>query len=130
VALDQWVRGQIGKVPTEKRRVITSHDAFGYFGRAYGVEFLAVRGLNAEQEPSAREIAALIGLVRKQRIRALFFENLRNPTLIEQIARDSGGIVGQKLYPDALSTPDGPAPTYEALIRHNVTVLVEGMLQN
>jgi zinc/manganese transport system substrate-binding protein len=130
VTLDQWVRRQIGRVPAEKRRVITSHDAFGYFARAYGVEFLSVRGLNAEQEPSARDVAALIGLVRKQRIRALFFENLGNPTQIEQIARDSGGIIGQELYPDALSMPNGPAPTYEALMRHNVTALVDGMLQN
>ncbi len=129
-ALDVWVRQQIGQVPRNKRRVITNHDAFGYFGRAYDVEFLAVRGMNPEHEPSAREIAALITLVRKQKIKALFFENLGSPALVEQIARDSGGMVGQELYPDALSSPAGPAASYEALMRHNVSALVAGMREN
>jgi zinc/manganese transport system substrate-binding protein len=129
-ALDAWVRAEIARVPPDKRRVITGHDAFGYFAHAYGVEFLAVRGMNAEQEPSARDVAALITLVRKQKTRALFFENLGSPVLIEQIARDSGGVVGPALYPDALSPPSGPAATYEAMMRHNVSALVAGMLQN
>jgi zinc/manganese transport system substrate-binding protein len=128
--LDAWVRQQIGRVPRDKRRVITNHDAFGYFGRAYDVEFLAVRGINPEHEPSAREMAALITLIRKQKIRALFFENLGSPALVEQIARDSGGVVGRELYPDALSPPAGPASSYEALMRHNVSALVAGMREN
>lgn len=129
-ALDAWVRQQIGQVPRDKRRVITNHDAFGYFGRAYDVEFLAVRGLNPDHEPSAREMAALITLIRAQKTRALFFENLGSPALVEQIARDSGGVIGRELYPDALSPPDGPASTYEALMRHNVSALVAGMREN
>lgn len=128
--LDAWVREQIARVPRDKRRVITGHDAFGYFAKAYGVEFLGVRGVNPEHEPSAQEIAALITLVRKQRIKALFFENLGSPALIEQIARDSGGVVGRELYPDALSSSAGPASSYEALMRHNVSALVAGMLGN
>lgn len=128
LALDRWVREQIGQVPPDKRRVITDHDAFGYFAHAYGVEFLAARGLDAGREPSAKEIGVLINLIRSHRVKVLFFENLRSPALIETIARDSGGIVGQELYSDALSSTDGPASSYEALMRHNVSALVAGMM--
>jgi len=129
-ALDSWIRYQIAQVPSDKRRVIVSHDAFGYFARAYGVEFLAVRGINPERDPAARDIADLIALARRERIKALFVENLGNAAFIRQIARDSEGYVGEKLFSDSLSTPDGPVPTYEALMRHNVSTLVAGMLRN
>jgi zinc/manganese transport system substrate-binding protein len=130
VALDDWIRASIAAVPADKRRVITDHDAFAYFGRAYGVEFLPLRGRIPESEPPARRIAALIAQLRQHKVRALFFENMGNPALIEQIARDSGAVVGAELYSDALSQPDGPAATYEAMMRHNVTALVDGMQRN
>jgi zinc/manganese transport system substrate-binding protein len=129
-ALDAWIRASIAAVPADKRRVITDHDAFAYFGRAYGVEFLPLRGRIPESEPPARRIAELIAQLRQHKVRALFFENMGNPALIEQIARDSGAVVGAKLYSDALSEPDGPAPTYEAMMRHNVTALLAGMQRN
>jgi zinc/manganese transport system substrate-binding protein len=94
------------------------------------VEFFAPRGFTTESEPSARDVAALIRLVREQKIKALFVENMSNPGLIDQIARESGAVVGPRLYSDALSGPGGPAPTYEAMMRHNVTALVAGMLKN
>jgi zinc/manganese transport system substrate-binding protein len=128
--LDQWIKAEIGKVPAAQRKVITGHDAFGYFAKAYGVQFNAPRGYSTESQPSAKDVAALIRQVREQKIKALFVENMTNPGLVEQIARESGAVVGPTLYSDALSGPDGPAPTYEAMMRHNVEALVAGMLKN
>jgi len=130
VDLDTWVKAEIARVPADKRRAITGHDSFRYFSSAYGVKFQSPRGYNTSSEPSARDVAALIREVREQRIKALFVENMTNPGLIDQIARESGAVVGPRLYTDALSGPDGPAPTYEKMMRHNVTALVAGMLKN
>jgi zinc/manganese transport system substrate-binding protein len=129
-ALDGWVRQQIAAVPAGKRKVITGHDAFGYFGRAYGVTFHAPTGISTDEEPSARDVAALIRLIRREGIKAIFIENMSNPRLVEQIARDAGGVVGPRLYVDALSRPGGPADSYAAMFRHNVPALVAGMLRN
>jgi zinc/manganese transport system substrate-binding protein len=128
--LDLWIKAEIAKVPAGQRKAITGHDSFRYFAEAYGVQFRAPRGYNTDSEPSARDVAALIRLMREQKIKALFVENMTNPGLIEQIARESGAVVGPRLYSDALSAPGGPAPTYEAMMRHNVTALVAGMLKN
>ena len=130
VELDAWVKEEIAKVPADKRRAITGHDSFRYFSSAYGVKFQSPRGYNTSSEPSARDVAALIREAREQRIKALFVENMTNPGLVDQIARESGAVVGPRLYTDALSGPDGPAPTYEKMMRHNVTALVAGMLKN
>jgi zinc/manganese transport system substrate-binding protein len=127
--LDTWVKQEIAKVPAEKRKAITGHDSFRYFAAAYGVQFKSPRGYNTGSEPSAKDVAVLIRQVREQGIKALFVENMTNPGLIDQVARESGGIVGPRLYSDALSGPDGPAPTYEKMMRHNVTALVAGMLK-
>jgi zinc/manganese transport system substrate-binding protein len=124
---DVWVRTQIATVPPDRRRVITSHDAFGYFAAAYGVEFLSPQGVSTESEPSAAEVARLIRQIREQNIRAVFMENMTNPRLIEQVARDAGVPVRGRLFADALSGPDGPAPTWLAIFRHNVPLLVEAM---
>ena len=128
--LDRWIKAEIAKVPTGQRKAISGHDSFHYFSAAYGVQFLAPRGYNTDSEPSARDMAALIRLVREQKIKALFVENMTNPGLIDQIAREAGAVPGPRLYSDALSAPGGPAPTYEAMMRHNVTALVAGMLKN
>lgn len=128
--LDSWVKQEIAKVPAEKRKAITGHDSFRYFAAAYGVQFKSPRGYNTGSEPSAKDVAVLIRQVREQGIKALFVENMTNPGLVDQIARESGGVVGPRLYSDALSGPDGPAPTYEKMMRHNVTALVAGMLKN
>lgn len=130
VELDAWVKAEIARVPADKRRAITGHDSFRYFSSAYGVKFQSPRGYNTSSEPSARDVALLIREAREQRIKALFVENMTNPGLVDQIARESGAVVGPRLYTDALSGPDGPAPTYEKMMRHNVTALVAGMLKN
>jgi zinc/manganese transport system substrate-binding protein len=128
--LDKWIRGEIARVPEDRRKAITGHDSFGYFARAYGVTFSAPRGYSTDSEPTARDVANLIRQVREQKIKALLIENMTNPALVEEIARDSGATVGPRLYSDALSGPGGPAPTYEAMMRHNVTALVAGMMRN
>lgn len=129
-ALDGWIREQIAGVPPDRRKAITGHSSFAYFARAYGVKFESPRGYNTDSEPSARDMANLIRQVREQKVKALFIENMTNPVLIDEIARDSGAAVGPRLYSDALSKPGGPAPTYEAMMRHNVTALVAGMSKN
>jgi zinc/manganese transport system substrate-binding protein len=129
-ALDAWIRREIGSVPAERRQAITGHSSFRYFSRAYAVRFDAPRGYNTDNEPTARDVANLIRQVREQKTKALFIENMTNPALVSEIARDSGAVVGPRLYSDALSKPGGPAPTYEAMMRHNVSALVEGMKKN
>jgi zinc/manganese transport system substrate-binding protein len=128
--LDAWVRTQIATVPSGKRRAITGHDSFGYFARAYGVEFRAPVGVNTQSEPSAREVASLITQIRREGIRAVFMENMTNPALVQQVARDAGAVVGPRLYVDALSKTGGPADTYEKMFRHNVPALVAAMAAN
>jgi zinc/manganese transport system substrate-binding protein len=124
---DAWVRAQIATVPDDRRRVLTSHDAFGHFAAAYGVTFLAPQGVSTEGEPSAAEIARLIRQVREQNIRAVFLENMTNPRLLEQVAREAGVTVRGRLYADALSAPGGPADTWPKMFRHNVPLLVQAM---
>lgn len=121
------VRAWIETVPREQRRVITSHDAFAYFGAAYGVDFLAPRGWTTGSEPSAAAVARLLRQIREQRVRALFLENISDPRLIERIARESGARIGGTLYSDALSGPQGPAGTYLMLFEHNARTLAEGL---
>jgi len=128
--LDAWIRGEIAKVPEARRRAITGHNSFQYFARAYGVTFSAPRGYNTDSEPTARDVAALIREVREQKTKALFVENLTNPALVDEIARDSGATVGPRLYGDSLSKPGGPASSYEAMMRYDVTALVTAMKGN
>lgn len=128
--LDRQVRDELGAIPVEKRRVITSHDAFAYYGRAYGVTFLAPEGISTDSEPSARTVAGLIRQIRREGIKALFVENISDPRLIDEIARETGATLGPPLYSDALSRPNEPAPTYLRMIQYNTAALKEGMLKN
>lgn len=126
-ALDAEVHARIAAIPAARRKVITSHDAFGYFGAAYGVTFLAPQGLSTESEAGAGTVAAMVRQIRQTGITTLFLENVVDPRLMEAIATETGATVGPPLYSDALSPPDGPAPTYLAMIRHNVDALVAAM---
>lgn len=126
-ALDREISVAFAKIPKADRRVITTHDAFGYFAAAYFVEFIAPLGISTEEQPSAKGVARLIEQIKRERIRAVFVENISDPRLIEQIARETGAKIGGKLYSDALSTKAGPAPTYLAMMRHNVRLLTAAM---
>lgn len=126
-ALDTEVRAEIGRIPQAKRRVITDHDAFAYFAAAYGLAFVAPRGVSAESDVSARDVARIVRQIKAEKIPALFFENVADPRLLEQIARESGAKIGGRLYSDALSGADGPAATYRALMRHNAKTLADAL---
>jgi len=125
--LDGWIRGQIGTVPEARRKVVTSHDAFGYFGAAYGVTFLAPQGISTETEPSALQVAALIRQIRAEAITAVFVENMANAATLRRLAEEAGVSIRGRLYADSLSAPGGPAATFEAMMRHNVTLVVPAM---
>jgi zinc/manganese transport system substrate-binding protein len=127
-ALDQRVRQQLDRVPRAQRRVVTSHDAFGYFADAYGVDFFAPQGWNTDSEPSAAAVARLIRQIREQDVRAVFIENISNPRLIQRIAEEAGAKVGGRLFSDALSAPGGPADTYLKMFEHNAGSLVQAMV--
>ncbi len=129
-ALNLWVKEQIASVPKDKRKVITSHDAFGYFADAYGVQFQAPRGINTEAEPKAGELAELIKQVRATGVTAVFLENMAETKSAELLVREAGAVIGGTLYVDSLSASDGPAATYVAMFRHNVPLLRDAMLKN
>lgn len=122
-ALEPDVKASIQKIPAAQRKIITTHDAFGYFGAAYGMEFIAPEGVSTESEASAADVAKIIRQIRAQKVPAVFVENVTDKRLLEQIARESGAKIGGTLYSDALSGPDGPAATYLDMIRHNVRTL-------
>lgn len=126
-ALDAWVRQQVATVPEARRRVITAHDAFGYFGAAYGIQFLAPQGVSTAAEPSAAEVARLIRQIRAEGITAVFVEAATSPATLERLAQEAGVRVRGRLYADALSPPGGPAATFEAMVRHNVGLMVPAM---
>jgi zinc/manganese transport system substrate-binding protein len=129
-SLDTWAQEQFATLPKDKRKVITSHDAFGYFAAQYGITFLAPQGINTETQPSAKQVAQLIQQMQREKIRAVFLENMSNPKLIAQLSKDTGATVGASLYADALSSADKPGVTYLQMMRHNVTQLVAGMKLN
>ena len=126
--LDREVRAAFAKVPAEKREIITSHDAFGYYGAAYGLALLAPQGFSTESEPSAKAVASLIDQIRKEKITAVFIENMSDPRLIQQISKESGATVGGELFSDALSPADGPAATYIDMVRHNTRLITKALL--
>jgi zinc/manganese transport system substrate-binding protein len=128
--LDTYTRQQIASVAPAKRKVLTSHDALSYFGAAYGVTFLAPLGISTESEASARDVAKLIRQIKAEHVKAYFFENSNDPRLVRQIANATGAEPGGVLYVEALSPPDGPAPTYTAMFRYNVDALVAAMKKN
>jgi len=126
-ALEREVRAAIGRIPAERRKIITTHDAFGYFGAAYGLTLIAPEGVSTDTEPSARDVARIITQIKAQKIPALFMENIVDPRLMRQIARETGAKVGGTLYSDALSGPAGPAATYIDMMRHNVGELSKAL---
>ena len=125
--LDAYARQQVASVPPARRKVLTSHDAFGYFGASYGVAFLAPAGLSTESEASARSVAALIRQIKAEKVRTYFLENSNDPRLVQQVAAATGAEPGGVLYVESLSPPDGPAPTYAAMVRRDVDLMVAAM---
>lgn len=114
-------------LPQEHRTVITGHDAFAYFGDAYGIQFLAPQGWSTHSAPSAGAMARLIRFARTHQAKGIFLENISDDRQIEQIARESGAQVGGTLFSDALSGPNGPAPSYLAMFKHNAATILNAL---
>jgi zinc/manganese transport system substrate-binding protein len=128
-ALEKEVTGKIAEIPPKQREIITTHDAFGYFGTAYGFRFIAPEGVSTETEASARDVAKIIRQIKAQKIPAVFLENVTDPRLARNIATESGAKIGGTLYSDALSPPDGPAGTYIEMMRNNIRELSAALTQ-
>jgi zinc/manganese transport system substrate-binding protein len=125
--LDAEVRAEVARIPSERRKVISTHYAFGYFARDYGIAFIAPLGVSTETEPSARDVAGIIVQIKGGRIPAIFLENMNDPRLIRQIASETGAKVGGTLFSDALTDEKGDAPTYIDLVRHNIKALTSAL---
>ncbi len=126
-ALEAEVKAAIAAIPADRRKIITTHDAFGYFGAAYGVAFIAPQGVSTEAEVSAKDVARIITQIRRQKIPAVFLENVTDERLLKRIGAESGAKIGGTLYSDALTDDRGPAPSYIEMIRHNVRQLAAAL---
>jgi zinc/manganese transport system substrate-binding protein len=126
-ALDREIRGEIEKIPPERRKLITTHDAFGYFAAAYDIQFIAPQGVSTESEPGARDIARIINQIKADRIPAVFVENISDDRLMRRISSETGARVGGTLISDSLTDEKGPAPTYIAMVRHNIKALTSAL---
>jgi len=122
--LDTEIRSGFAEIPESRRKVISSHDAFGYFADAYGIKFIPVVGLSNDAEPSAREVAAIIKQVKKEKVSGVFVESTASPKIVHQIARETGAKIGGTLYSDALARPDEPASTYLGMFSWNAGRLI------
>jgi zinc/manganese transport system substrate-binding protein len=125
--LDAEMRRAVATIPPTRRKVITTHDAFGYFAADYGIAFIAAQGMSTETEASARDIARIIRAIREQNIPALFFENAVDPRLVRRIAAETGARIGGTLFSDALTAPPGPAATYVDMMRHNIREIADAL---
>ncbi|MGE0753199.1 MAG: metal ABC transporter substrate-binding protein [Variibacter sp.] len=127
-AAEQEVRDAVARIAPERRRIITTHDAFGYFGAAYGIAFIAPQGVSTESEASAKDVARIVRQIKKQKIPAVFLENISDPRLVKRIAGETGAKIGGTLYSDALTDANGAAPTYLDMMRHNIRTLSTALM--
>jgi ABC-type Zn uptake system ZnuABC Zn-binding protein ZnuA len=123
--LQKWAKREIATLPSDKRKLVTSHDAFQYFARDYGFKIYAIEGVSTDDQPSSKKIAVLIKTIRDQGVKAVFFESIENPKVIGEITGETGAKVGGELYADGLGAKE--ASTYSDMIRHNVTAIVENL---
>jgi zinc/manganese transport system substrate-binding protein len=126
-SLDREVREAMARIPQPRRKVISTHDSFGYFAAAYGVEFIAPLGVSTESEASARDIAGIITQIRTAKIPAVFLENISDPRLMRRISTETGARIGGTLYSDSLTGEKGDAPTYIDMVRHNIKALTSAL---
>jgi zinc/manganese transport system substrate-binding protein len=126
-ALDAEIKAAVAALPAERRVVVTTHDAFGYFSDAYGLKFVAPKGVSSEAEASAKDVARIIRQIKAEKIPAVFLENISDPRQMQRIAAETGAKIGGTLYSDSLSSPNGPAPTYLAMMRHNIRELTKAL---
>jgi len=125
--LHQSIRDSFLPLPESSRQVVTTHDAFWYFGEAYGIKFLSPVGVSTDIEPSAAQIAKLIETIKSTNIRAVFLENITSQKMIQQVSDETGIAIKGTLFADSLSSPDGPAPTYIRMMVHNAGQILAGL---
>jgi zinc/manganese transport system substrate-binding protein len=125
--LDREVRQAASQIPQPRRKVVSTHDAFGYFAAAYGIEFIAPLGVSTESEPSARDIADIIAQIKTQGVPAVFLENITDDRLMRRISAETGAHIGGTLYSDSLTGEKGDAPTYIDMVRHNIKALASAL---
>ena len=123
--LKAWAKREVSKLPREKRKLVTSHDAFQYLARDFGFKIYAIEGVSTEDEPSSRQIADLINTIKRESVKAVFFENIENPKVVATITKETGAKLGGQLYADGLG--DKEASTYPDMVRYNITTIVEGL---
>ncbi len=128
--LSAEIKREFDVIPVDQRIIITSHDAFSYLGKAFDITFLAPEGISAEADAAAGDVAKLIRQIRNEKAKALFVESISDPRLLEQIAQETGLVIGGTLYSDALSGLEGPAATYIDMMRHNTRLLVGAILNH
>ncbi len=126
-ALELSTQARIAAVPIQRRRVITSHDAFGYFARAYKINFYPLQGLSTGSEASAADVVRIVNEIKKNKVTAIFAENISDPRVLERVAKDTGAKIGGTLFADALSAPGTQADTYLKMFEHNVSTIVTGI---
>jgi ABC-type Zn uptake system ZnuABC Zn-binding protein ZnuA len=123
--LEKWAKSKIAELPRDKRKLVTSHDAFQYFARDYGFAIYPVEGVSTGDEPSSKKVADLVQTIKDQHVKAVFFENIENPKVLKEITAETGARIGGELYADGLG--EGDASTYDGMFRHNVTTIVEAL---
>ena len=123
--LEKWVRQEIAKLPRDKRKLVTSHDALQYFAQEYGFKIYAIEGVSTEDQPSSKKVTDLINTIREQEVKAVFFESIKNPKVITEITKETGAKTGGELFVDGLGEKE--ASTYPDMIRHNIQTIVENL---
>ena len=123
--LVEWTKRKVAELSRDKRKLVTSHDAFQYLAKDYGFTVYAIEGVSTETEPSDRHIADLIDEIKKQQVKAIFLENTLNPKVTVEITRETGAKIGGTLYADGLGKGDGS--TYDGMVRHNITTIVDAL---
>jgi manganese/zinc/iron transport system substrate-binding protein len=131
-ALHQWAVERTSTLPKESRILITSHDAFSYFGRAYQFEVVGLQGISTVTEAGLADVAKLVDFIKARKVRAIFVESSVAPTAIKRISADTGIKIGGELFSDAMGTPGKiengyDVGTYEGMIKHNVNTVVNAL---
>ena len=124
-ALQKWVKSKVAELPRDRRKLVTSHDAFQYFAQEFGFTIYAVEGVSSADQPSSKKVADLIRTIREQRVKAVFLESIENPKVLKEITKETGVAIGGSLYADGLG--EGDAATYEGMMKHNVTTIVDAL---
>ena len=123
--LQKWVKNELAKLPRDKRKLVTSHDAFQYFAKENGFTIYAIEGISSADQPSSKKVGEIIGVIKAQGVKAIFPESIENPKVLQEITRETGVKTAPELYADGLG--DGEASTYIGMYKHNVSTIVEAL---